>query len=149
MIVYIAASVISKIISLIKYGKYYSFGTNFMDLISSILNPVFYIAVPAIIVFLYNRKNKKSLITVISTLVISNVTRIISEIVSIITVLVSGISIITGPISTALSAIAVVLTYVGMKTLFDEENETFIKKYAIIELIAAFVLVILARIGIY
>jgi hypothetical protein len=149
MIVYIAASLISNIISLIKYGKYYSFGTNFMDLISSILNPIFYIAVPAIIVFLFNRKNKKSLTTVIATLVVSNVTRIISEVVSIISVLVSGISIITSPITTTLSAIAVVFTYVGMKTLFGEEDETFIKKYAIIELLAAFVLIILARIGIY
>jgi hypothetical protein len=150
MIVYIAASIIAKIISLIKYGKYYSFGTNFMDLISSILNPVFYIAVPAIIVFLYNRKNKKPLTTVISTLVISNVTMIISEIVSIITVLVSGISIITSPISTVLSAIAIILTYVGMKTLFGEdENKAFIKKYAIIEFLVAIVLIILARIGIY
>lgn len=150
MIIFIAANVIAEIISLIKYGKYSSFGNNFMDLISSFLNPIFYIAVPAIIIYLFNKTNKKPLTTIISTLVVCSVPIILNTVIDIIEVLVSGISIISSPISTMFSAVATVLTYFGMKDLFEvDEHQAFIKKYAIIRLIGAFVLIILSRIGIY
>ncbi len=97
-----------------------------------------------------NKNSKKSLTTVISTLVVTSVPVVINHIIDIIEILVSGITIISGPISTALSAVALVLTYFGMKDLFEENDDSsFIKKYAIIKLVAAFVLVILGRIGIY
>lgn len=150
MIVWIAASVITGIISLAKYGKYSSIGNNIIDFISYILNPIFYIVVPAIIILIMNKNNKKSLITIISTLTIASVPIIINRVIDIIEGLVSGITIISSPISTMFSAIALVLTYFGMKDLFGEkEDKGFIKKYAIIKLLAAFVLVILGRIGIY
>lgn len=150
MIVWIAASVIAGLISLMKYGKYSSIGNNIMNFVSYVLNPIFYIVVPAIIILIMNKNNKKSLITIISTLTIAAVPTIINSIIDIVEGLVSGITIISGPISTMFSAIALVLTYFGMKDLFDiDEDESFIKKYAIIKLIAAFVLVILARVGIY
>lgn len=150
MIVWIAASVIAGIISLMKYGKYSNLGNNIIDFISYILNPLFYIVVPAIVILLMNKDNKKSLITIISTLTVASVPVIINKVISIITVLVSGISIVTSPFTTMFSVIATVLTYFGMKDLFgDEEDKIFIKKYAIVKLLAAFVLVILGRIGIY
>ena len=150
MIVFIAANVIYQIISLMKYGKYSSLGNNFMDVISSILNPIFYIIVPSLIIYLLNKGNKKSLTTIISTIVTCSVPVIINNVIDIVEILISGVTIITSPVSTALSAIATVLTYFGMKDLFEiEENKDFIKKYAIIKLVAAFVLLILGRIGIY
>lgn len=150
MIVWIAASVIAGVISLMKYGKYSSFGNNIMNFISYVLNPIFYIAVPAVIILIMNKSNKKSLITIISTLTIASVPMIINSIIDIVEGLVSGITIITSPISTMFSVVATVLTYFGMKDLFGvSEDESFIKKYAIVKLLAAFVLVILARIGIY
>lgn len=150
MIVWILASVIIGVISLIKYGKYSSIGNNIMDFISYILSPILYILVPAIIILIMNKNNKKSLITIISTLTISAVPVIIIEIIDVIESLISGITIISSPISTMFSAISLVLTYFGMKDLFGEkENKNFIKKYAIIKLLSAFVLIILGRIGIY
>lgn len=150
MIIWIAASVIAGIITIMKYGKYSSIGNNLMDFISYILGPILYILVPAIIILIMNKQNKKSLITIISTLTIAAVPTIINEIIDIIEGLVSGITIISSPISTMFSAIALVLTYFGMKDLFGEkEDKTFIKKYAIIKLLAAFVLIILGRVGIY
>ena len=150
MIIYIAANVLCEIISIFKYGRYSSLGNNFMDLVASFLNPIFFIAVPAIIIYLLNKENKKSLTTIIATLVTCSVPIIINNVIDIVEVLVSGISIITSPISTMFSAIATVLTYFGMKDLFEiEEHNTFIRKYAIIRLAGAFVLLILSRIGIY
>jgi hypothetical protein len=150
MIVFIAASVAYKIISLIKYGKYSGIGSNILGFVASILNPIFYILVPAVIILIMNKENKKSLITVITTLVITSTPVVINYIIDIIEILVSGITIISSPISTMFSAIALVLTYFGMKDIFGvEEDGNFIKKYAIIKVLAAFVLVILSRVGIY
>lgn len=149
MIIWIAASVIAGVITLIKYGKFSNVLGNIMDFISYVLRPIFVVVVPAIIILIMNKENKKSLITVISTLVIASVPTIISRVINIITVLVTGVSIITSPIASMLSGITTVLTYFGMKDLFaEEEHKSFIKKYAIIELVTAFVLVILSRIGI-
>lgn len=150
MIIFIAASVIYRIISLMKYGKYSGIGSNILSLVASVLNPIFYILVPAIIVLIMNRQNKKSLITVISTLIVTSIPVVVNEVIDVIEILVSGVTIISSPISTMFSVVATVLTYFGMKDLFEEEdNGSFIKKYAIIKLLAAFVLVILGRIGIY
>lgn len=150
MIIFIAASVISQIISLIKYGRLANVGSNIMDLIVSVLNPILYILVPAVIILIFNKQNKKSLITIISTVVVAGIPTICNEVINIIERILPGISIITSPITTVLSAIALILTYFGIKDLLGiEEHKDSIKKYAIIKLISAFVLVILGRIGIY
>lgn len=150
MIIFIAASVISQIISLIKYGRLANVGSNIMDLIVSVLNPILYILVPAVIILIFNKQNKKSLITIISTVVVAGIPTICNEVINIIERILPGISIITSPITTVLSAIALILTYFGIKDLLViEDHKDSIKKYAIIKLISAFVLVILGRIGIY
>lgn len=149
MIVFIASSVIATIISLIKYGKYSGIGNNLLSFVAALLNPIFFIAVPALVILVFNQKNKKSLITVISTLVIANIPAVINSVIGIVEYLVSGITIITSPVTTALSALGIVFTYFGMKELFNEESEKFFKKYVLIKIIASFVIVILARIGIY
>ena len=150
MIIFIAASVISQIISLIKYGRLANVGSNIMDLIVSLLNPILYILVPAVIILIFNKQNKKSLITIISTVVVAGIPTICNEVINIIERILPGISIITSPITTVLSAIALILTYFGIKDLLGiEDHKDSIKKYAIIKLISVFVLVILGRIGIY
>lgn len=149
MIVFILAKVVCKIISLIKYGKYAGLGDNILGLVASFLNPIFYIVVPAVVILMINKLNKKSLTTIISTLIATQIPIVINSVIDIVEGLISGITIISSPISTALSAISVVFMYFGMRNLFEEEKETFVKKFVVIEVISSFVLVILARIGIY
>lgn len=149
MIVFILAEVIYKMISLIKYGKYSGLGDNLLGLVAAFLNPIFYIVVPAIVILMMNKTNKKSLITVICTLIATRIPVVINSVIDIVEALISGITIVSSPISTALSVVSTVLMYFGMRSLFEEENETFLKKFVMIELIASFILVILARIGIY
>ena len=150
MVIFIGVSVICEVISLAKYGKYSGFGSNVIDLLASFLNPIFYILVPAVVVLLFNTKNRKTLTTVICTLVAAAIPTILSNVIDVVEVLVSGISIVSSPISTALAALTTVFTYFGMKNLFGEEDDcAFFKKFAMIKLVAAFVLVVLGRIGIY
>lgn len=150
MILFIAASFIGELIYVIKIGSYRGFMGNLTSLIVSLIHPILFILVPALVVLIMNKEHKKSLITVISTLVVAAVPNVINEVIYIVDTLVSGISIVTSPFTTMFAAVAMILTYFGMKDLFEvEENESFIKKYAIIKLLAAFVLMILGRIGIY
>ena len=147
MIVYIVASFASQLVYTIKYGSFRGIGSNIISLVVSVIHPLIYILVPAVIIMILNKENKKALTTVISTLVVPVV---INSVIDIVENLVTGISIVTSPFSTMFSAISIILTYFGMKDLFGvEENESFIKKYAIIKLVVAFAFVILSRIGIY
>lgn len=149
MIIYMALSFLQALINVIKYGSYRGVFGNIINLVLSVINPIMYILVPAIVVLIMNKQNKKPLTTVISTLVIAAVPSVINKFFYIIDIIfISNISIITTPIETMFSAIAIVLTYFGMKELFGaEEHENFIKKYAVIELIAAFILKLWALIG--
>lgn len=150
MILFIAASFIGELIYVIKIGSYRGFMGNITSLVVSLIHPILFILVPALVVLIMNKENRKSLITVISTLVVAAVPNVINEVIYIVDTLVSGISIVTSPFTTMFAAVAMILTYFGMKELFGvEEDESFIKKYAIIKLLVAFVLMILGRIGIY
>ena len=149
MLVFIVASAAYSIISVIKYGKYSGILENIMDIVAGVLDPVFFVLVPAVMVLILNKENKKSLTTIISTIVITSVPVVINYVIDVVEILVSGISIITGPISTGFSAIAMVLTYFGIKDLMGiEEHKDFIKKYLVIKIAAALIITVLSRIGI-
>ncbi len=149
MLVFIIASAAYSIISVIKYGKYLDLLDNVMTIVAGILYPIFFVLAPAVIVLILNKNNKKSLITIISTIVVASVPVVINHLIDIVEILVSGISIVTGPISTGLSAVAIVLTYFGIKDLFGiEEHKDFVNKYVVIKIAAALIITILSRIGI-
>ena len=149
MLVFIAASFAYSLISVIKYGKYSGVLDNILSLVAGVLDPVFFVLAPSVMILLLNKENKKSLTTIISTIVVASVPVVINYLIDIVELVLSGISLITGPISTGLSAVALVLTYFGMKDLFGiEEHKDFIKKYAVIKVAAALIITILVRIGI-
>ncbi len=149
MLVFIAASFAYSLISVIKYGKYSGVLDNILSLVAGVLDPVFFVLAPSVMILLLNKGNKKSLTTIISTIVVASVPVVINYLIDIVELVLSGISLITGPISTGLSAVALVLTYFGMKDLFGiEEHKDFIKKYAVIKVAAALIIAILVRIGI-
>ena len=149
MIIYIAASLTYQIISFIKYGSYGGVMDKIMDFVTAVTYPIFYVLAPSIVILILNKNSKKNLITILSTIVVAAVPVVVNNVINVLEVLVSGISLVTGPISTALSALATIITYFGMKDLFEiEEHKNFIKKYAIIRLVASFILTILVRIGI-
>lgn len=150
MILFIIASFATQLVYVLKYGGLRGIGSNLISLVVSVINPLLFILVPAIVIMVMNRENRKSLTTVISTLVVAAVPNVINKVIDVIESVFVGITIISSPLTTMFSAVAIILTYFGMKDLFGiEEDEKFVKKFAIVKLIAAFVLVILARIGIY
>lgn len=150
MIIFILSSVLYQVIYLMKYGSLSGFGRNIMNFLSSALSPILYILVPAVVVLVFNKNNKKPLTVVISTLVAASVPYIITTIIDILELLVSAVRLVSSPISTGLSVAATVLTYFGMKELFAEEDDgKFIKTFAVIKIIAAFIFYLLSSAGIY
>lgn len=150
MIVYIVASVLCKIIYLLNYASFSRIGSNLMSLVSSILHPIFYVLVPSIIIFVLNKNNKKSLQTIISTMIVAAVPVVAAEVIDILESLVSAIRLVSSPISTGLFSVSAILTYFGMKELYGEEDHSkFIKTFAVIEVLTALVVYLLSSAGIY
>lgn len=140
------SSVAYEIVSLFEYS-YGSLGDKLWDIITAITEPLFLLLVPTLIIFLFN-KNKKSLLTTLSTMVVAYVPVIFSNVVSIVYLLISQLSIITSPINAGLGVAQTILTYFGMKTLMEEEDESFMVKFVVIEVIVTFVMIILRRLNV-
>ena len=149
MLVFIAASFASRILSYIKYGAYGSIFDNLLKIVSSALYPICYVLVPAVIILVMNKDKKKPLTTVISTLVICSVPVVANYVINLVEYLGGFVYYITSPIGTALSVLATVLSYFGEKALFEmDDDKEFIKKFVTIEVLAAFVLYVLSSMNI-
>jgi hypothetical protein len=81
-------------------------------------------------------------------MVVAYVPAIFSNIVNLVYLLITQLSLITSPINAGLSVAKTVLTYFGMKSLMEEDDETFIIKFVIIEVVVSFVMIILRRLNI-
>lgn len=134
VVLVIVHCVLAFIISILGY-HYGNILNKLKNIILATISPILMVVVPTIMIVLMNKNNKKSATTVISTLVVARVPAIISSLVSVVSSIIPRISLITSPICSALSAITIVLTFVGMKKLFDEERQSFLSKFAIIEFV--------------
>lgn len=141
VIINMAVVLISALISTFRYS-YGTFGNKIWNLVMQVLTPLIAVVIPSIVILLMNKSNKKSLTTILSTVVVARIPIIISNTIGILTSLFARIILITSPIATMLSAISIVLTYTGMRTLFGEEKESFLMKFAVIEFITALVIYI-------
>ena len=124
--------------------------TNFVNLLKTVLTPAIGILVYSVIVLILNKKNKKSLITNISTITITQLPLIISSVVSLIKIVDSDLSTITSPFAYVCSMAATVLGYFGLKELLGEkEDNIFIKQYVVIQVIYHIAYIIFGLLGIY
>lgn len=142
LIINIAAAVLTALINAFKY----SYGTvisKIGGIIMSAINPIIVIAVPAIIILIMNKTNKKPLTTVIATLVVTSVPEILCAVINIVASLLPALYIVITPVVATLSTIAIIFEFVGMRTLFGEEKETFLTKFAIIKVISSLVFYII------
>lgn len=149
MIALIASSLIYRIVSLMEYSSFSSFGDNIWSVLQSITRPLFLVTVPAIIIFVLNmgKANQKSLLVVLSTMVVAMVPTIFIKVLYLISTLISQLSIVTTPLVGAFTVAQTILTYFGIKAIFEEDDETIIKKYVVIEVIASFVMILLSNLN--
>lgn len=144
---FVIISFVSQLISLIRSGGHYSFGSNFTSFISSITSPIIYILVPSAVVFLFNTKNRRKITTIISTITTCYIPTICATLVTLLRNLMPDLRIITNPIATTAKALSIILLYFGIKNILDENDDKhYMRKFAIIYVIISLILLLLANI---
>lgn len=134
-------------------AKYWSFSIlfkNILSLVKTIIAPALSILVLSGIVYFMNKKEKKSLTTLLTSLTIAKIPTILGAVVSLLTVISSSAYKITSPITSLCSTISIILSYFTIKEIMKEENNAkFIKTFIIIEAIYYVADVIISYLGIY
>ena len=133
-----------------KYFSFRTLGSTLLNYIKTILAPVLSVVVMSVIIFLFNNKSKKSLITVLTTVVTADLPIIIGDVIGLLTLISSNISPITVKVSSLAYIISIAFMYFSIKDLCgeDEEKSAF-NKFLVVETLYIVVAFILRYLGIY
>ena len=133
-----------------KYFSFRTLGSTLLSYIKTILAPLLKVVVMSVIIFLFNKKSKKSLITIITTVVTVDLPIIIAKVISLLTLISFKISDIILKISSLAGIISIAFLYFAIKYLCDEEDDasTF-NKFVLIEAIYIVVAFVMDLLGIY
>ncbi len=146
VIVWMAAKFLFSVLS---YRKYNSFGRNVLSILKSTLSPACIVLVLTLIIFIVNKKHKKSLTTILSTVVTVYSPMVVASVLHLLNLIDYNMAKLTTPVTTLASFITIVLSYFAMKDVFQEETElaTF-KKFVLVELIYFAVAIVVSLLGI-
>ena len=119
-----------------KYFSFKTLGSTLLSYIKTILAPLVSVIAMAVVIFLLNKKSKKSLITVLTTVVTVKLPVIIAKVISLLTIISFKVATITSKVSSLASVISTVFMYFAIKDLFDEEDEnSAFKTFLVVETI--------------
>lgn len=133
--------IVAGIVSLTGYYSFESFfkynvGEHILALIKTIIAPLIGLVVMSAIVFIMNKNNKKSFITVFTALTAAKIPTIVARVLYLLTLISSSMTKILSPISSFAYVISTVFTFFAIKSLFGEEdNSKFLKTFVIVEAI--------------
>lgn len=133
-----------------KYFSWSYLGNTLLRYVKNILAPVLTVVVMALVTFIMNKKSKKSLITVITTMVTAKAPVIASSVISLLTIFSSNVSPITNRISRIGTALSTIFLYFAIRDLYGEEDEKIaFKNFVIIEAIYLIASLVIYYLGIY
>lgn len=134
----------------IKYWSFNAIFKNILSLVKTVIAPSLGILVLSGIVYFMNKKEKRSLTTIITSITIAKIPEIIASVLGLLTLFSASSYKITSPISALCSIITVILTYFTIKTIFKEEqNSKFLKTFIIIEAIYYLAYMVISFLEIY
>lgn len=132
------------------FFEYYNLGNSIKNIITATITPIISILVMSLVIFLMNKKNKKSLTTIMTVVTSANIPIAIAGVVKLLTIISSSASVLTTPFSKLCRVITAVLMYFTMKTILGaEKNSEFIKKFVLIEGIYYITYIVIAALSIY
>ena len=137
------------------YSTFYYFGVTrvfsyILEVLKDILVPAIIVCVYSLILFVFNKKEKKSLICIISTVIATQMPVVLAALVSILTIVSRDFSKISIAFNGFCMSIAMVLSFFGFKSILnEEENDKFIKKFVLIQVIYYVIAFILTFLKIY
>jgi len=124
--------------------------SNIFSIVKDILGPIASIAVLVLTIYVLQKGEKKSFLTIASSVLIAKIPVVVGTIISLLNVFSSQMYKITGPVSSFLKIISTILLYFTIKTLYNEkEDSAFIKKFTIIMAIFYAAYFVLSFLGIY
>lgn len=133
-----------------KYFTWSYFGKTLLSYVKTILAPVLGVVVMSLIIFVMNKKSKKSLITVLTTITAVKLPVIVARVISLLTIISNNASVITSRISSLCSVISTVFLYFAIRDLYAEEDEKVtLKNFVIIEAIYLVASLVISYLGIY
>lgn len=139
---------VATIIKTIIEFKHINF-SDFFGIAKAVITPLLEIVVLSGIVYLFQKQNKKSFLTVVNTIVASYFPIVVAKVVGLLN-LVSGAYRITSPITGLLGVISLVFTFFAIKELSDEkDNDKAVKQFVIIEAVYYVVAFILSFLKLY
>lgn len=125
-------------------------GDYMLSWIKTCLAPVLSIIAMSLVIFLFNKNSKKSLITVITTVTTTKLPVIAASVISLLTLISSNASVITTRVTSVCSVISTVFMYFAIKALVgEEEDNKAIKTFVIVEAIYYVVSLVVYYLGIY
>ncbi len=121
-----------------------------LSILKLAITPALSVLVLSFVVFIMNKKSKKSLNTVITTIATVKLPVILADVIGLLTIISSSAVKLTSPISGFLSLLSTVLVFFGVKNLFEtEDNNSAIKDFAMVMGIFYIVKFIFSFLGIY
>ena len=145
----------SGIVSLTGYYSFESFfkynvGEHILTLLKVIIAPLLGLVVLSAIVFIMNKKNKKSFVTVFTALTAAKIPTIVVRVLFLLTLIGSSVTKLLNPVAYFANAISIVFTFFAIKALFGEEdNGKFLKIFVIVEAIYYIAYFVFSYMGIY
>lgn len=126
------------------------FGRMILNYVKAILAPVLMVVTMSVILFIMNKKSKKPLTTVLSTITATQVPVIFAEIIGLLTKISYNALTITNRVYNLATIISTVLMYFAIRELYGEEDEKkAFKNFVIIEAIYIVVSLVISYLGIY
>ena len=143
---------IANLVPSLKYFKFSKFFDGLLDSVKLLAAPILAVVVMALVLYFMTKKseNKKSLITLLTTVTTVKLPIIVAEVLSILTLVSSKISTITNRIGYIAEALSIVMMYFAVKEIFGKKDEksTF-KTFAIVQIIYFAVSLVLTFLEIY
>lgn len=134
----------------IKYWSFNALFRNVLSLVKTIIAPALGIVVLSGVIYFVNKKNKKSLVTIMTAVTTAKIPVIVAAVINLLTIFASSASKITTPISRICSAISIVLTYFTVKNVLGEEDNTSaFRKFVIVEAIYYVAYILISFLEIY
>lgn len=150
LIIWTIAVFIKSTYSTIYYWGFSRVWTNILDVLKNILAPALGILAYSIIIFVLNKKNKKSLTSIISTVTLAQLPLAIASVISLLTIFSYEFTKIIVAFTGLCAVISIILAYFGYKEILNEkEDSIFIKKFVLIQVIYYIVYIVLTFLGIY
>lgn len=149
-VVWMIVLAILHLTSLNKYFGYGSFMNELLDLVKTMIAPIVGIIIMSAIVFVMNKNNKKSFITVLTSITAAQIPVIVADILGLLKIISLSISKLLTPFSMFCSTISIVFTFFAIKALVGEEDSSkFLKTFVIIQAIYYVAYLIISYLEIY